>query len=146
MGGFTVRKQHVSKFFVLSLLGVILIVGSIQVEASSDLSLTIGHGERDTEVFEFKVIQTSSKLVQGYFFASGLFGTIEGPIDCFSLNGNTAVFGGSNFTVMAKDDPFGTDGIIIGGAANCDTTGFGVPISITKGNIVVTNPDFFSGQ
>ena len=140
-------KGQAYKFIALLLLGVILIMGSIQAEASSDLKLTIGKGERGTVVFEFKVIQSSSKQVQGHFFASGPFGTLEGPVTCFSLNGNTAVFGGSTFTVMALDNPFDTDGMIFRGAGNCNTSGFGDPstLPITKGNIVVTNPDF-SGQ
>lgn len=136
---------RVLKYITLILLVVILIVSYSQVDASSDLSLAIGKGKRNTVTFEFKIIQTSSKLVKGDVFAEnpGLW-TVEGTIDCLSVNGHTAVFGGINevtnnpFTIMVSDNP---DGIIFGTGSNCDTTGFGVPIPIEEGNIVVTDPN-----
>jgi hypothetical protein len=95
--------------------------------------------------FEFKIIESSSKLVKGDFFLDnpGYF-TIEGTIDCIWTNGNIAVFGGIDedtqipFTVMVSDNP---DGIVFGlNRPNCDISGFGVPIPITDGNITVTDP------
>jgi hypothetical protein len=121
--------------------GMMLILGSSQVESASELLLTIGKGQRGDIAFDFKVISTSNGLIKGDFYAEnpGLW-TIDSTVECMDFSGDFAVIGGSDFTAMVSDSPY-PDGIIFGAAPDCDSTGFGVPIPITEGNIIVVNPN-----
>ena len=108
------NKFRVLKYITLILLVVILIVSYSQVDASTDLSLAKGNGKRNTVAFEFIVIHKPSGLVKGDFLWDNPgFLPIEGTIDCASINGNIAIFGGivegSNipFTVKVSDNPDG---------------------------------------
>ena len=114
------------------------------LSAAMGADTIIGSGKRGAVEFRFHVVVTPAGNAEGeYYEVNPGVATFRGRVDCGWVSGNIGVFGGvidgtdDTFTIMVSDDP---DGIIIGtGRPNCDTSGFGVLIPITEGEITVVD-------